>query len=64
MPWISELAGSLLKGKETKDQAGYQGPDQGPFKCAHCEYFIAPSACSKVSGPIAPEGCCNNYQKK
>lgn len=40
----------------------YQGPENGPFMCGHCEYFVAPGSCQKVSGPIDPKGCCNLYE--
>ncbi len=53
--------------------AGYQGPDQGPFKCANCEYFTEPNQCGKKqviaelggkkSATVDPEGCCNFYSK-
>jgi hypothetical protein len=39
----------------------YQGPENGPFMCGHCEYFVQPQSCSKVSGVIDPKGCCNLY---
>lgn len=40
----------------------YQGPENGPFMCGHCEYFVQPNACQKVSGVIDPKGCCNLYE--
>ena len=40
----------------------YMGPEKGPFKCGHCEYFESPSSCRKVDGAIDPNGCCNLYQ--
>lgn len=47
---------------QTDPQANYMGPDKGPFKCGHCEYFQAPASCSKVSGIVDAEGCCNLYE--
>lgn len=44
-------------------RANYFGPDQGPFKCSHCEYFIVGGACKKVEGTIDPDGCCNLFEK-
>lgn len=41
----------------------YMTGDQGPFKCANCEYFIEGGACEKVEGEIDPEGCCNLFEK-
>ena len=49
--------------KVPKDNAGYQGPDQGPFECEHCIYFSEPSSCKIVEGDISPHGCCNNFKK-
>lgn len=47
---------------QSDPSANYMGPDKGPFKCGHCEYFMAPNACQKVQGPIDAEGCCNLYE--
>lgn len=41
----------------------YMGPDQGPFTCSRCEYYIVGGACKKVSGTISPDGCCNLFEK-
>lgn len=41
----------------------YFGPDQGPFRCGNCEYFLAPHSCKKVMGHISPDGCCNLFEK-
>lgn len=53
--------------------ASYMGPDQGPFKCANCEYFTAPNQCGKQQvmdelggdqfAVVDPEGCCNFFEK-
>ena len=40
----------------------YMGPEDGPFQCAHCEYFRGPNSCIKVEGFIDPDGCCNLYE--
>lgn len=41
----------------------YMGPDQGPFQCANCMYFIGDGQpCQKVSDPVESEGCCNQFQ--
>ena len=49
------------QGKIAQPNAGYQGPDQGPFACDHCVYFDVPRACQVVDGDIDPHGCCNNF---
>jgi hypothetical protein len=47
--------------------AAYQGPEQGPFKCSNCTYFMDPDQCSKPEviqeqgGIVDPEGCCNYF---
>src|SRR5690242_9024284 len=41
--------------------AGYMGPEMGPFMCSRCDFFAEPNACHIVSGPIAPDGCCNLF---
>lgn len=58
----SELRSS---GKRAQDDPGvnYFGPDQGPFDCSHCEYFIPGGSCRKVEGVIDPDGCCNLFEK-
>jgi len=53
--------------------AGYQGPEYGPFKCAHCEYYTDKDknqgTCSKPqlakelgTNIVEAEGCCNFYE--
>lgn len=43
--------------------AGYQGPENGPFKCGNCMYFSQdqPNTCHIVAGAIEAEGCCNLF---
>jgi len=39
--------------------AGYQGPEDGPFRCDNCTFFKGDNApCEKVSDPIQAGGCC------
>ena len=53
----------------------YMGPDQGPFECDNCKYFIAPQNCSKPEvlqevgdadgdgyADVDPKGCCNLFE--
>lgn len=43
----------------------YMGPEKGPFKCGHCEYFNAKgSFCTNdvIQAPVEAEGCCNLYE--
>ncbi len=47
---------------KSSPQVVYMGPEKGPFKCGHCEYFQSPSQCQKVAGMIDANGCCNLYQ--
>lgn len=58
----------------------YAGPDLGPFKCEHCEYFKKPTFCNNptVKGDarkgkipllngkavVHPRGCCNEYEPR
>ena len=41
--------------------AVYRSPDQGPFKCGNCNFFLEEGACQIVAGQIDPEGICNNF---
>lgn len=50
------------KRDQTDPKVNYMGPDKAPFMCAHCEYFVGPNACTKVTGYIYPEGCCNLFE--
>lgn len=56
--------------------ASYMGPDQGPFECDNCEYYVDPGNCKRpevlkeVGDPdkdgladVDPKGCCNFYTK-
>lgn len=40
--------------------AGYQGPENGPFICANCIFFDNGS-CEVVDGAVDHLGCCNNF---
>jgi hypothetical protein len=48
--------------KASQPAAGYLGPECGPFECEHCVHWEEPNACSIVSGTIAPDGCCNQFE--
>ncbi len=54
-------AGGLM----SADEAGYQPPDQGPFECNNCMYFVSEGQpCQKVADAVQGEGCCNEYASK
>lgn len=40
--------------------AGYT--DDGPTMCGTCVYFLKPSRCRIVRGPVEAGGCCNAWQ--
>jgi hypothetical protein len=44
------------------DVAGYT--DQGPTMCGNCTYFLKPSRCRIVAGPVEAGGCCNAWEPK
>lgn len=48
--------------KPTHEEAGYMGPEAGPFQCAHCEHFTPPTSCGAIASPVDAEGCCNLYR--
>lgn len=50
-----------MSGMVPPQNAGYMGPENGPFVCHRCEYFNEPNSCEVVSGNIDPNGCCNNF---
>lgn len=47
----------------------YQGADQAPFRCDHCEYFTVPNQCvhPKIiklrKGIVEPAACCDFFEK-
>ena len=50
-----------------KSDVDYQGPENGPFKCGHCVFFVKEkSVCShpKIRAHVEAEGCCNKYKKQ
>ena len=50
-------------GKATKKQAGYIERDKPATQmCAQCGFFIAPTDCVVVEGPVSPWGWCNYYE--
>jgi len=48
-------------------EANYMAPDQGPFYCGGCEYYLDKGAESspfiKVKGMVERLGCCNLFSK-
>lgn len=48
-------------GMVPQQNAGYMGPENGPFECQNCGFFNEPNSCEVVTGSIDPKGCCNNY---
>ncbi len=57
-------AGGEHYGVVPPENAGYQGPDQGPFRCGSCSFFVPDSSeCHVVAGKVDAEGCCNNFVK-
>lgn len=52
----------MKKVAKTSPEANYMGPDKAPFQCGHCEYFVKPHACEKVTGSVDAKGCCNLYE--
>lgn len=53
----SDSGGSKIDPKN----AGYMGPEMGPFQCSNCQFFDNGGSCQVVAGPIDPNGCCNNF---
>ena len=49
--------------KATKKQAGYIERDKPATQmCAQCGFYIAPTDCMVVEGPVSPWGWCNYYE--
>lgn len=50
-------------------QAGYAGPENGPFECENCIHFDGQGSCDhpqvvtdpEVQGKVDAEGCCNFF---
>lgn len=41
----------------------YMGPEEGPFKCGHCEYFDKGYCANEaIQANVEAEGCCNLYE--
>jgi len=43
----------------------YFGPEKGPFRCGHCEYFdLKRSYCEHplIRADVNYSGCCNKYE--
>ena len=49
--------------KATKKQAGYIDRYKPATQmCAQCGFYIAPTDCVVVEGPVSPWGWCNYYE--
>lgn len=45
-------------------EAGYLPPEQAPFECQNCEYFVADGQpCQKVAEPVMSGGICKLFEK-
>lgn len=52
-------------GAVSAEEAGYLTPDQGPFECQNCLYFVSDGQpCQKVAEPVQSQGVCTLYQTK
>lgn len=58
-PEVSPL--QVANSKIPQTNAGYLGPEHGPFTCSNCHFWEDPNSCSVVDGLIDPNGCCNNF---
>lgn len=48
----------------TDKSVDYMTPDQGPFSCSNCEYFLGDGQpCQKVSDPVESGGCCDLFER-
>lgn len=56
--------------KQRKRDAGYLGPEAGPFYCGRCRFFLPQGSvgvefadhCEKVTGVIDYDACCNLFK--
>ena len=51
-------------GQASKQAAQYQDQPNGQQRCSLCANFQPPSACTAVSGPVAPNGWCKLFKAK
>jgi hypothetical protein len=58
-------ADEKVEDKSTKIEAGYLGPEHGPFRCGGCYFFhdVEGGYCYQVAGHIDADGCCNLYRQ-
>jgi hypothetical protein len=63
-PMILTMTNSALATKMSKAAAGYQNHPKGNQSCANCKFFILPSSCTLVEGPISPRGWCRLWVSK
>lgn len=45
----------------SKAAVAYQDEPEGDKECAKCKNFVAPSACTVVTGTISPHGFCRAF---
>lgn len=61
---MNVLGGKGAKLPADNPKVNYMDPDQAPFKCGNCKYFIeSKKPCAKVSDPVESNGCCNLFEK-
>jgi hypothetical protein len=41
--------------------AGYKGPEEGPFACGSCAYYMGDGRCVVLAAPVDEAGLCNLF---
>lgn len=43
--------------------AMYKSPEEGPFQCSNCEYYVGGGTCMILAAPVDEGGLCNLFTK-
>ncbi|HKJ87433.1 MAG TPA: high-potential iron-sulfur protein, partial [Gammaproteobacteria bacterium] len=55
---------ALARTKVTKEAADYQDSPKSGQQCSECQFWQGANICSRVKGPISPQGWCALYKPK
>ena len=58
------LSGNVAEAKTSHAAAAYQSSPIGDRSCSKCAYFLPPTGCKLVEGPVSSNGACKLWAIK
>jgi hypothetical protein len=64
VPVLLASASFAQASKVSQKSVGYQDTPKGRQSCGNCYFFIPPTDCKNVEGPVSANGWCTVYLRK